>query len=252
MKDNGKPDRRHVQAKTEAEVIKKVRKLERERDAGTVRRPGQEWTVEKWVMHWYATIAVPNVRYKTRSYYWTAVDKYIVPGIGAHKLTRLEPEHIERFYARLRKEGAKSATLQQVHIALRASLNAAERRNRITRNPIRAVRSPKIEETEIEPLTVDDARAILRVAHDRRNGVRWGHRPRAGTAAGRGDRPQVDRPQGPVAPRLWCGGAVREEASGRLSVCPGHGNAHGPASVATADVAARLRPGQEVWSQAGR
>ncbi|WP_308191150.1 tyrosine-type recombinase/integrase [Amycolatopsis tucumanensis] len=153
--------------------MKKVRKLERERDAGTVRRPGQEWTVEKWVMHWYETIAVPNVRYKTRSYYWTAVDKYIVPGIGTHKLTRLESEHIERFYARLRNEGAKSATLQQVHIALRASLNEAERRNRITRNPIRAVRSPKIEETEIEPLTVDDARAILHVAHDRRNGVRW-------------------------------------------------------------------------------
>ncbi|GHF74263.1 integrase [Amycolatopsis bartoniae] len=173
VKDNGKPDRRHVQAKTEAEVIKKVRQLERERDSGTVRKTGQEWTVEKWLMHWYETIAVPNVRYKTRNYYWTAVNKYIVPGIGAHKLSRLEPEHIERFYARLRKEGAKSATLQQVHIALRASLNEAERRNRITRNPIRAVRAPKIEEIEIEPLTVDDARAILAIAHGRRNGVRW-------------------------------------------------------------------------------
>nr|WP_245992272.1 tyrosine-type recombinase/integrase [Prauserella muralis] len=173
MKDNGKPDRRHVQAMTQAEVARKVRKLERERDAGTVRKPGKEWTIERWLLHWYEHIAVPNVRYKTQAYYRTAVEKYLVPGIGAHKLSRLEPEHIERLYARLRKQGAKSATLQQVHIALRAALNEAERRERLTRNPIRAVRAPKIEETEIEPLTVDDAKAILRVAHGRRNGVRW-------------------------------------------------------------------------------
>ncbi|PXY34222.1 integrase [Prauserella coralliicola] len=173
VKDNGRPDRRHVQAKTEAEVIRKVRKLERERDAGTVRQTSRGWTVERWLSHWYDNIAVPNVRYKTQAYYRTALEKYLVPGIGAHKLEGLQSEHIERLYARLRREGAKSATLQQVHIALRAALNEAERRGRLVRNPIRAVRAPKIEEAEIEPLTVDDAKAILRVAHGRRNGVRW-------------------------------------------------------------------------------
>jgi hypothetical protein len=137
--DNGNPDRRHVQAKTEAEVTRKVRKLERERDIGSVRKTGQEWTVERWLLHWYETIAVPSVRYKTQEYYRTAINKYLIPGIGAHKLERLEPEHIERLYARLRREGAKSSTLQQVNITLRASLNEAERRDRIGKNPIRAV-----------------------------------------------------------------------------------------------------------------
>lgn len=56
---------------------------------------------------------------------------------------------------------------------MRAALNEAERRDRITKNPIRVVRSPQTEETEIEPLTVDDAQAILAVARERRNGVRW-------------------------------------------------------------------------------
>ncbi len=171
--DNGKPDRRHVQARTEAEVIRKVRKLERDRDTGKVRKPGNEWTIEKWLLHWYEHIAAPSVRYKTRTYYRTAIDKYLVPGIGAHRLERLESEHIERLYARLRKEGAKWPTLLQVHRTLRASLNEAEKRDRIIRNPIRVVRSPQSEETEIEPLTVDAAQAILSAARERRNGVRW-------------------------------------------------------------------------------
>ncbi|MGH3889171.1 MAG: tyrosine-type recombinase/integrase [Pseudonocardiaceae bacterium] len=171
--DNGKPDRRHVQATTEAEVIRKVRKLERDRDTGKVRKPGNEWTVEKWLLHWYEHIAAPSVRYKTQTYYCTAITKYLRPGIGAHRLERLESEHIERLYARLRREGAKSSTLLQVHRTLRAALNEAEKRDRITRNPIRVVRSPQTEETEIEPLTVEDAQALLTMARQRRNGVRW-------------------------------------------------------------------------------
>jgi integrase len=173
VRDNGKPDRRHVQAKTESEVIRKVRALEQERGAGRVRKPGRGWTVEKWMEHWYENIAGPSVRYKTQTYYRTAIDKYIVPGIGAHRLERLESEYIERLYARLRKEGAKDSTLMQVHRTLRAALNEAEKRDRIARNPIRVVRSPKTVEQEIEPLTVENAQAILEVAHHRRNGVRW-------------------------------------------------------------------------------
>jgi integrase len=40
VRDNGKPDRRHVKRKTEAEVIRAVRELEKQRDSGKVKRPG--------------------------------------------------------------------------------------------------------------------------------------------------------------------------------------------------------------------
>jgi integrase len=38
LKDNGKADRRHVRGKTKNEVTEKVRRLERERDDGKVRK----------------------------------------------------------------------------------------------------------------------------------------------------------------------------------------------------------------------
>jgi len=174
VRDDGKADRRHLERKTEAEVIRAVRALERQRDTGKARRAGGgKWTVEKWLLHWFEHVAQPNVRYKTQTYYSTAIHKYLVPGLGAHRLDKLEPEHVERFYAHLRKAGAKPSTLLQVHRTLRAALNEAEKRERIARNPIRVVRSPQMTETEIEPLTVDDAQSILSLARERRNGVRW-------------------------------------------------------------------------------
>src|SRR3712207_3032314 len=52
VRDDGKPDRRHVRGKTRAEVTKKVRQLEKERDSGKVRSAGRVWTVEQWLTHW--------------------------------------------------------------------------------------------------------------------------------------------------------------------------------------------------------
>ena len=57
IKDDGKPDRRHVSRTTRAEVTKLVRELEKQRDGGTVRKPGQAWTVKMWLTHWIENIA---------------------------------------------------------------------------------------------------------------------------------------------------------------------------------------------------
>ena len=44
VKDDGRPDRRHVMG-TQADVTRKVRALERQRDSGTARKAGRSWTV---------------------------------------------------------------------------------------------------------------------------------------------------------------------------------------------------------------
>lgn len=173
IRDDGKPDRRHIQRKMEADVIRAVRKIERDRDRGEVRKPGRTWSVEQWLRHWLDHIAAPTVRYKTLTYYRTAVAKYLVPNIGAHALDKLEPEHVERMYARLRHEGTGASTIQQIHRTLRAALNEAERRRRLTRNPMPSVKGPSVSTSEIEPLTADEAQAILATARESRSCARW-------------------------------------------------------------------------------
>lgn len=105
--DNGRPDRRHTKSKNRAKVASKVGELERLRDEGAVTKPGRAWTVERWLNHWLENIAKPSVRYKTYVGYRTAVYKHLIPGIGAHRLHRLEPEHLETLYARMQANGLK-------------------------------------------------------------------------------------------------------------------------------------------------
>jgi integrase len=172
-RNDGSPDRRHVNAKTEAEVRRKVRDLEKDRDAGRVKRPGRAWTVEKWLIHWLENIAAGNVRPKTYAGYRTAVYRHLIPGLGAHRTDRLQPEHLEKLYASMRSKNLKPATVHQVHRTLRAALNEAVRRGQIVKNPALVAKAPRLVEEEIEPFTVKEAQSILEAAAKRRNGVRY-------------------------------------------------------------------------------
>ena len=74
-RDDGSVDRRHVESKSKATVIARVRQLERDRDNGNVRRIGQRWTVESWLQHWLENIARPSIRDSSFNAYRIAVNK---------------------------------------------------------------------------------------------------------------------------------------------------------------------------------
>lgn len=173
VRDDGRPDRRHVMRKVKADAIKAVRELERQRDAGSMRGVGRVWTVGEWLTHWLDTIAAPAVRDNTLSGYRVAVTVHLTPGVGAHRLDRLEPEHLERLYAKMIRGGSSPGTAHQVHRTVRTALGEAERRGRITRNPAKLAKAPRLVEFEIEPYSVEEVQHLLAVASKRRNSARW-------------------------------------------------------------------------------
>jgi integrase len=173
VRDDGRPDRRHVQRPTEAEVIRAVRELERARDRGQVRKTGRVWTVESWLEHWVENIAAPGVRASTLDGYRVAVRVHLIPGVGAHRLDKLEPEHLERLYASMIANGSKPATAHQAHRTMRTALGAAHRRGHVTHNAASIARSPRVEESEVEPFSVAEIQRLLEVGSQTRNGTRW-------------------------------------------------------------------------------
>lgn len=173
VKNNGRPDRRHVQAMTEAEVIRKVRALERERDNGTIRKVGQRWTVEKWLTHWVENIAAQSVRENTLAGYRVAVRKHLIPGVGGHRIDRLEPEHLETLYRQMMQSGSAPATAHQAHRTIRAALNEAMRRGHLRRNPATLAKAPRLPHDEVEPYSVSEIQRLLAAASKRRNHARW-------------------------------------------------------------------------------
>ncbi|HEY5359804.1 MAG TPA: site-specific integrase [Streptosporangiaceae bacterium] len=174
VRDDGRPDRRHVRGASRAEVALKVRALERARESGTARAAGQRWTVASWLNYWITNIAAPpHIAENTHAGYRVDVRKHIVPGLGAHRLEKLTPEHVERFYAKLRREGLAPGGVHHVHRTLRAALNEAVRRSHLTRNPVLFAKSPPLTETEVEPYDVEEIQQLLKVASERRNSARW-------------------------------------------------------------------------------
>lgn len=173
VKDDGRTDRRHVTSKTRAEVTKKVRELERQRDAGTVRKAGQVWTVKTWLTHWVENIAALHVSENTIDGYRVAVYHHLIPGLGAHRLAKLEPEHLERFYKKMQDSGSSAGTAHQAHRTVRTALNEAVRRRHLTVNPASIAKAPRLEEEEVEPYSVEEVQRLLLEAERHRNTARW-------------------------------------------------------------------------------
>jgi len=173
VRDDGRPDRRHIMRKDEGEARKAYRKLLEERDKGTVRKPGRPWTVKSWLTHWVENIAPLSCRYKTMRGYRTAVYRHLVPGLGAHKLHKIEPEHFEKLYNKMIESGLKPATAHQAHRTARTAFAEAVRRGHIMRNVVSIARAPQVEEEEIEPLDAKEIQKLLAAALRRRNGVRF-------------------------------------------------------------------------------
>ncbi|MGX1270280.1 tyrosine-type recombinase/integrase [Streptomyces phaeoluteigriseus] len=173
IRDDGAPDRRHVERKTRAEVTAVVRELEKQRDAKTVRKPGKAWTVRTWLTHWIENVAPLAVNDNTMVGYRVAVRKHLIPGLGAHRLDRLKPEHIEVFYSNMQANGSKPGTAHQVHRTFRTALNEAVRRGHLGKNPVQLAKAPKTGEYEVEPYSVQEVQRLLKAADRHRNSARW-------------------------------------------------------------------------------
>jgi len=173
LKDNGARDRRHVSRQRRAEVVPKVRALETKRDAGTAEAAGRAPTVAVWLGHWLDTIAARRVRPRTLESYRTTVRLHLVPGLGHHRLDRLQPEHLEAWYTELADEGLASSTILQLHRILSRALKVAMQRGKIARNVCSLVDAPSLRREEVVPFSTTEARALLAAARGLRNEARW-------------------------------------------------------------------------------
>ncbi|MET9695602.1 site-specific integrase [Streptomyces sp. NPDC006529] len=174
-KDNGEPYRRHITRTTEALLMAEVKRLEKQRDQGTAQQPGKLWTVEKWLWHWVENIAKEAVSENTYDGYEVAVRVHLVPGIGKHRIDRLEPEHLESLYRRMKAKGSKPATAHQAHRTARTALGEAVRRGHAAKNAAALAKPPRVEEAEdeIEPYSVEEIQSLLIEVNKRRNSARW-------------------------------------------------------------------------------
>jgi hypothetical protein len=85
---------------------------------------------------------------------------HISPGIGRHRLDRLQPEHLDHFYSDLLDEGLSAATVLRAHRIISRALKATMQRGRVHRNVATLVDPPAQRSSEAAT-ALDEARAVL-------------------------------------------------------------------------------------------
>jgi integrase len=173
VKSDGSPDRRHRTARTEKEVRRKVKILEKARDAGRTTKPGKAPTVAQWMTTYLDTVAAQKLKPRSLDDYWSKTRNHIIPGIGQHRLDRLRPEHLDALYSALLREGRAPSHVLKVHRILSRALKIANRRELVSRNVATLVDPPAAEEVDANPFTQKEARAFLLAAMKRRTALRW-------------------------------------------------------------------------------
>ena len=127
-------------------------------------------TVAQFLDRWLEHVRT-QVSPSSHATYSTMVRSYVMPIIGAIRLSKLRPADIAKVYAtalqsgcRMRKGGLSPKSVHLVHRVLSQALQQAIRWQLLTSNPSAAVTPPRIERREMKTLDADAAAALIEIA----------------------------------------------------------------------------------------
>ncbi len=157
------PKRRYVTGKTREEVRQKLTKAMADRDGGLVFDAGS-LTVGEYLERWLKDSVQGTVRQSTFEVYGHMIRPHIVPALGRLRLKDLAPMHVRGFYREKLGSDLSPATVHKMHVVLHKALDQAVSDGLIPRNTAKGVKIPQTGRKEIQPLTQEQAKALLEAA----------------------------------------------------------------------------------------
>lgn len=180
----GKPIRRSIYGATQKEVLTAMRDAQKAIDDGVYIEPTR-LTLAQWLDIWQDEYLLSQ-KFGTVKTYKAQIATHIKPALGAVKLSKLTPHIIQGFYNDLLSNGRtvpkrnkagkiikkngitvtetaplSAKTVRNVHGVLTKALSQAVKLGYIARNPCDMVDLPRVERTEITPLTDEQVKAYL-------------------------------------------------------------------------------------------
>ena len=152
----GKQVQRSISGKSQREVAKKLRELSVEVDTGTYIKPSTT-TLDDWMQIWLRDY-LTGIKPSTAFLYRREVESYILPHLGAAKLSSITPAMVQRFYNELLNPSKPNVrplapkTVKDIHGVLHQALNQAVANGALRFNPTESCKLPKREKPEIKPL----------------------------------------------------------------------------------------------------
>lgn len=113
---------------------------------------GEKMTFKEFVDRWLIDYAPSNIEKTSLNNYKDYLDNNIIPELGHLKLTKLQPMHLQGFYNKMLKPGARKdkkecgyspATIKKLHVIISSILGTAVDWQVIESNPCEKVSPPK-------------------------------------------------------------------------------------------------------------
>ncbi|MBB5830532.1 site-specific integrase [Brachybacterium aquaticum] len=164
----GTRKRKAVYGKTRKEAYDKLAALQEKSRAGIAATPGR-LTVKAFLETWMRDVQEARLSPATYQTYEGYIRNHLVPVLGAKRLGQLTAADVRAFLAIKAREGKSPATVKQMHAILRSALQHAMREDLVPRNVAKLVVVPTPPKQNVEPLTPDEARTLLKTAQ----GTSW-------------------------------------------------------------------------------
>ena len=158
---NGRRVRKYRTFDTKRDATRAFNEHKVKMDKGTQVMPS-EYTFAQWLDYWYKDIILPQIEETTAYGYCGMIENYLKPQLGEIRLQKLTARDIQQYYTWLMDENKLSPnTVIKHHNLLTNTLNAAERQEYITKNPMRAVSPPKKRQREAKFYTPEQLGILL-------------------------------------------------------------------------------------------
>lgn len=158
---SGKRIRKYRTFDTKRDATRAFNEHKVKMDKGTQVLPS-EYTFAQWLDYWYKDIILPQIEETTAYGYRGMIENYLKPQLGEIRLQKLTARDIQQYYTWLMGEKELSPnTVIKHHNLLTNTLNAAERQEYITKNPMRAVSPPKKRQREAKFYTPEQLGILL-------------------------------------------------------------------------------------------
>jgi integrase len=154
--------RKSLYGTTRQEVQRKLAAAQRELELGLLVFSDRQ-TVSQYLTSWLETIE-PTLDATTWRRHREYVELHIVPAVGTERLCELSAQQVQHLYADRLATGLSSSTVHHLHATLHKALKDAERLGLVARNVCKLVNAPRMAETEIHPLSPEQARTLLQAA----------------------------------------------------------------------------------------
>jgi len=157
---------------TKRDAERELRDLLHSLEAGSYIKPSRI-TLGQWLEQWCQSYVAMHCSTRTAESYQSEVRRHIIPALGTIPLTRLQPQHLETYYARALSQGRidgrgglSRRTVLYHHRILSEALSHAVKMGLLGRNVVEVVDPPRVERTNWETLAPENVPKFLEAAQE--------------------------------------------------------------------------------------